>query len=457
MTCAAPAKADLGQNLPINSPIRAQFKKTSDQKKLTQLLVTHSRILAHGGSRSGKTFEFVRAICVRALKAAGSRHLITRFHFRDAKIAVFMDTLPKVMAVCFPELKEGVNFWYNKTDYFLKFQNGSEIWIGGLDDKERVDKILGLEYATIYFNESSQISFHAIETALTRLAQKTILKNKVYFDCNPPTKSHWLYLYFFKKLNPVTKLPHPYPDLYAELQMNPEGNRANLPDDYIEVELGSLSERKRKRFKEGAWLDDLEGALWKRAWIDNNRVVSHPELRRIVIAIDPAVTSNANSNATGITVQGIDTRNPAPHFYVIADRTVESATPMEWGNAAINAFHEFKADLMVGEVNNGGELVERNIKAIDPNIPFKMVHASRGKIIRAEPIANLYEQGRVHHVGELPELEDEQCSYSPQMEEEGKNSPNHLDACVWGLTVLSGGTTGQFRAAGRKMENKHEN
>ncbi len=427
------------------------FKKTADQRKANALLAAaHTRILLHGGSRSGKTFIIVRALIIRALKAPGSRHLITRFHFRDAKLAIFMDTLPKVLKLCFPELKDRVVF--NRTDFFVTFPNGSEIWIGGLDDKERTEKILGLEYASIYFNESSQISFHAMEMALTRLAQKTSLKNKVYYDCNPPTKKHWLFFVFFLKLNPVTKIPHPFPDLYVQMQMNPEGNRENLPDGYIEEELGGLSERKRRRFKEGEWLDDLEGALWKRQWIDINRVQKAPELLRIVVAVDPAVTSNESSNATGITVQGVDTRFPLAHFYVLADRTVEHATPLEWGQAALNAFHEFDADLIVGEVNNGGELVERNIKAIEPNVPYKMVNATRGKIKRAEPIANLYEQGRVHHVGEFPELEDEQCSYSPQMEAENKESPNHLDAGVWGLTELSQKGTARIRARGRAME-----
>jgi hypothetical protein len=438
--------------MPVQYQQQPAFRMTADQKRLRALAAaSYSRILAHGGSRSGKTFEICRELVIRALKSPGSRHLITRFHFRDAKIAIFMDTLPKVLALCFPELKGRVRF--DRTDFFVRFPNGSEIWIGGLDDKERTEKILGLEYATIYFCEISQISFHAIETALTRLAQKCPgLRNKAYFDCNPPTKRHWAYLYFFLHINPATKVKHPFPGLFTDLQMNPEGNRENLPDGYIEQELGGLSERKRRRFRDGEWLDDVEGALWKRVWINANRVQKEPEMLRIVVAVDPAVTSGEGSNATGITIQGMDTRRPLPHFYVLADRTIEHATPLEWGQAAINAFHEFNADLIVGEVNNGGELVKRNINAIEPNVPFKMVHASRGKIKRAEPIANLYEQGRVHHVDEFPELEDEQCSYTPQMEEVGANSPNHMDACVWGLTELSGNTGGHIRATGRKME-----
>lgn len=458
MTCVASMQQQSGQNLPGTLPIWLKFKKTRDQQKATALLGGNYKwILLHGGSRSGKTLILVRAICIRALKSAGSRHVIFRLRFNHIKQSIFMETLPELFEKE-PELKKIKDrVKWNREDYFITFPNGSEIWIAGLDDKDRTEKILGKEFATIYFNECSQIPYSSVSTAQTRLAQKCEgLINKFYFDCNPPTKSHWLYLFFFLKIDPETKVPHPRPDLYAEQQMNPDGNRANLPDDYIETILGALSERKRKRFRDGAWLDDLEGALWKRAWINNSRIAVQnvPELLRIVVAVDPAVTSGEDSNATGITVQGIDARTPLPHFYVLADRTVESASPMEWGQAAVNAFHEYKADFMIGEVNNGGELVRSNIQTVDPNVPFKMVYASRGKIKRADPIANLYEQGRVHHAGEFPELEDEQCSYTPQMEAEGRNSPNHLDACVWGLSALSGKLGGHVRFAARKMERK---
>lgn len=453
MTCAASMPQQSGQNPPGTLPNRVRFEKTADQRKATGLLAVYKWILLHGGSRSGKTLILVRAICLRALKASGSRHVIFRLRFNHIKQSIFMETLPELFEKD-PELhKIKDRIKWNREDYFITFPNGSEVWIGGLDDKDRTEKVLGKEYATIYFNESSQIPYSSVTIAQTRLAQKIPgLVNKFYFDCNPPTKSHWLYFLFFLHEDPETRVKVNHPDLYAELLMNPEGNQENLPDDYIETILAALPERKRRRFKNGEWLDDVEGALWKRPWINNNRVQTAPDLLRIVVAIDPAVTSGEGSNATGITVQGIDTRIPLPHFYILADRSVEHASPMEWGQAAINAFHEFNADLMIGEVNNGGELVERNVKAIEPNIPFKMVHASRGKIMRAEPIANLYEQGRVHHVGEMPELEDEQCSYTPQMEADGKNSPNHLDACVWGVTALSGKIGGHVRFAARTME-----
>jgi len=410
---------------------------TADQRKLRKLATSnYIRILAHGGSRSGKTFEIVREIVIRALKAPGSRHLITRFHFRDAKIAIFMDTLPKVLKLCFPDLKEGRDYHYNKSDYFIKFRNESEIWIGGLDEKDRTDKILGLEYATIYFNESSQISFMSMQTALTRLAQKCPgLKNKAYFDCNPPRKKHWLFKLFFEKLDPETKKALKNPGSYAQLQMNPEGNRANLPDGYIEETLDTLTDQKRKRFKDGLWLDDVEGAAWKRPWIDATRVVKAPnDLARVVVGVDPAGTHNKKSNSTGIVVAGVSFDG---HYYVLDDRTIEVATPEEWGNAVVNAYREFKADKVIGEVNYGGDLVERNIKVCDSTVAFEKTWSSRGKVIRAEPISALWQKGYAHIVGELPELEDEMCNYSPLMQAEEKTeSPDHMDAMVFAMTAL---------------------
>jgi hypothetical protein len=333
---------------------------------------------------------------------------------------------------------------WNKEDYFITFPNGSEIWISGLDDKDRVEKVLGKEYSSILFNESSQIPYHSVSMAETRLAQKTELVNKFYFDCNPPTKSHWLYSYFFQKINPETKVKHPKPELYAEMQMNPAGNQENLPDDYIETVLDGLSERKKRRFKNGEWLDDVEGALWTRQMINATRVVSYPALRTIYVAVDPAVTATENSNATGIIVVGMDDRK---HCYILADRTQEQASPATWGNAAITAYHEFQADAIVGEVNNGGDLVKANIHAIDSSVRFKEVRASRGKIVRAEPIAGVYEEGKVHHVGEFLELEDEMCSYAPQLQTGGSDSPDRLDALVWGVTKLINLQSGVFAVA----------
>jgi predicted phage terminase large subunit-like protein len=192
---------------------------------------------------------------------------------------------------------------------------------------------------------------------------------------------------------------------------------------------------------EGEFLDDNPEALWKRADIDQNRVRSIPELSYVVVGVDPAATSKTGSDDTGIIVAGKDDNG---HYYVLGDYTIHD-TPQKWGNAVITAFHKHQANMIIGETNNGGEMVEHTLKTIDPKIPFKAVHASRGKATRAEPISALYEQGKVHHFGTFPELEDQLCEWVPGVEK----SPDRLDALVWALTKLSEKTnTGNFKLSG---------
>lgn len=176
-------------------------------------------------------------------------------------------------------------------------------------------------------------------------------------------------------------------------------------------------------------IDAFEGALWKPELIDEARVDEDKDLQQIIVAIDPAVTANANSDETGIVVVGKDFNN---HYYVLEDLSGRHP-PDKWGRIAINAFYEWEADRIVAEVNNGGDLVERLIRNIDHNVSYRSVRATRGKILRAEPIAALYEQRRVHHVDVFSELEQQMCSYTG----ETNSSPDRLDALVWGLTELS--------------------
>ena len=181
----------------------------------------------------------------------------------------------------------------------------------------------------------------------------------------------------------------------------------------------------------GEVLDDVPGALWVREQIDKMRVRLAPDMSRVVVAIDPAVTSGEGSDETGIVVAG---KGVDGDYYVLADRSCRMS-PHGWATRAVVAFDDFKADRIVAETNNGGEMVELTIRTVRENVPYVSVHASRGKRTRAEPIAALYEQGKVHHVGALPELEDQQCSFLPEGNEK---SPDHVDALVWALTELSG-------------------
>lgn len=180
-------------------------------------------------------------------------------------------------------------------------------------------------------------------------------------------------------------------------------------------------------------LADNPGALWQRPWLEVHRVTQFPPLARVVVAVDPTATSTGD--ACGIVVVGVAYQGNAAHLYVLDDVTT-AGSPETWGRAVIAAYHRHRADLVVAEGNNGGEMVTFTLRTIDPAVPVKLVHASRGKAVRAEPVSALYEQGRGHHVGTFSALEDELCQWQP-----GDASPNRLDALVWAATelALSGG------------------
>jgi predicted phage terminase large subunit-like protein len=202
------------------------------------------------------------------------------------------------------------------------------------------------------------------------------------------------------------------PAAIQQLKEKYEGTRLGRQELYAEV------------------LDDIEGALWTYAMIEGSRISDQnlPEFQRIVVALDPAVTSGDDSDETGIIVAARGENNK---FYVLEDATMK-ASPDGWARKAVELYHKYNADRIIAEVNNGGDLVERVVRTIE-TVPYSAVRASRGKLVRAEPIAALYEQRKVHHVKEFKELEDQLISYTPT----SRSSPDRLDALVWALTELS--------------------
>ena len=411
------------------------YKANPGQRRLNEILRNDeiTRLLVISGARSGKTFELIRTLIARSIYAKDSRHAIIRKHFAEAKKFIWLDTFPKVLNICYPKLKSLII--ENKSDYFFKLPNGSEIWIGGLDDKERADKILGGEYNTIYFNEISEISYESIVIALTRLAMKNFKKdgkeliNKAYFDANPTFKNHWSYKIFYEGIDPVTRLSIINKNNYAKIELKPEDNLENLPGQYIQ-ELKNLTGNSRKRFYEGIYQEAVQGALWNEEMINHFRVIKPPSLKRVVVAIDPAVTSGEQSNETGIVVIG---QGSDDQIYVLDDLS-GIYSPNQWGSRSILAYDKWRADAIIGEVNQGGDMVESIILNIRDNIGYHAVRATRGKYTRAEPIASLYERGLVHHVGSFPDLEYQMTTY---IGDRNEDSPDRLDALVWGITALT--------------------
>lgn len=417
----------------------ADFKINVGQKRVLDLIKSPAReILVSSGSRSGKTFIIIWAILTIAAKFPGSRHLIARKHFSHAKGSVWLDTLPKVIDVCFPEMKTALK--WNNTDFFLQFPNGSEIWVAGLDDKERVDKILGREYLNIFLNECSEISFDTYTTVKSRLAQKCFMikangdrvegKNMMLLDQNPSSSEHWTKLLFYDKIDPESKTAISRPDRYVYTHIHPSENVENISQDYLDM-LEGLPPAKRRRFLDGLFSDGSDNALWTLEAIANSRVLEMPRLRRVVVSVDPAVTATDKSDETGIVVQGIGIDH---HLYTIADYTGKY-TPNEWAALACQVYQDHNADLVVGEANNGGDLVETVIRQHMPLINYSKVHATKNKYTRAEPVSALmFMKPPKHHiVRELPELELEMTEWEGKS---GDASPNRIDAMVWGAFAL---------------------
>jgi len=422
------------------------MKLTPKQEEARLLMSSDVKhILLDGGSRSGKTFLECRQIVARALKAPKSRHAILRFKFKHVKESVGMDTLPSVFEKCFP----GVEYKLHKGDWVFYLPNGSEIWLGGLDDKERTEKILGKEFATILLNECSQISWSARNLALTRLAQKceyeykgqrVVLPLKMYYDCNPPSKAHWAYQVFYQKREPESKQPLQDAHMYGVVKINPRDNVENLAGDYIR-ELENQSGRMKRRFLEGEYGEVAPGALWTEELIDKYRTDGDeelPDMQRIVISVDPSGASeedNKENDEIGIAVVGLGVDGRA---YMLEDLTVKGG-PQTWGVVAVKAYERHMADIIVGEANYGGDMVRYVVESAAAkegvSVKFKKITASRGKVIRAEPISALHEQGKIRLCGRFVALEEELCAFTTTGYV-GERSPNRADAFVWGVTEL---------------------
>ena len=214
-------------------------------------------------------------------------------------------------------------------------------------------------------------------------------------------------------------------------------NAANLAKPFLEAILERYEGTRLGRQELHAeLLEDNPDALWKREWLDRDRVKVAPELVRVVVGLDPSCT--ASGDEAGIIAAGVDA---AGHLYVLDDASMQGS-PLQWANATKSCYNARHADRVIYESNQGGEMVAHTLRSVDSTLPLKSVHASRGKQTRAEPIAALYEQGKVHHVGNFPKLEDEMCEWTP---DGSMPSPNRMDGLVWALSELKGRRTVEAR------------
>ena len=240
----------------------------------------------------------------------------------------------------------------------------------------------------------------------------------------------------------VTTTPRPVPIL-KRLLADPkvaisraatQANAQNLAQEFFERIVARYEGTRLGRQELlGEMIEERADALWTRAMLDEGRSAETGSLRRIVVAIDPPASSGKRADACGIIAAGMDAQG---HLHVLEDASLSAARPATWARVAVALYHKHEADALVAEVNQGGEMVEAVIAEADASVPVKKVRATRGKYLRAAPVAQLYEQGRVHHAGTFAALEDEMCAFGPDGLDNGR-SPDRLDALVWAITALA--------------------
>lgn len=300
--------------------------------------------------------------------------------------------------------------------------------------------VSGYEYETVVeISQPTAVAFYTVDVPFSR---HYLANGFVSHNCNPPSKLHWSYQLFREKLKPGTKEKQPNPDDYVEMRVNPSDNADNLPAEYFDV-LASMSAAKRLRFEAGEWASEVSGALWaledrkapdgkRMPGIDSLRVAEAPQMQRIVVAVDPSGTrGDGGGDDIGIVVAGLGMDG---HAYVLEDASCQMS-PEGWGRRAVERYGHWQADRIIGERNYGGDMVRFTVATADKKAAYKEVVASRGKAVRAEPISALYEQGKVHHVGDFPDLEDQLCNFTASGYV-GDGSPDRADALVWALTEL---------------------
>ncbi len=442
-----------------------QFKFNEDQKLAYKLATSnaHKYLLFYGPSRSGKSFLILYILILRALRAPGSRHAVFRGARNACERTLFKLTLKQVLNKCFAGLVAQSEI--RLSDMSIEFENGSIILFDGLD-ADRLDKVLGDEFNTVWINECNddEVDYGTVSQLMSRLAMVNhtidgkLLQNKMFFDCNPRFYSDWEYKAFKLHINPEDGDAMPDPQEWAVQKLRTEANQENIAADYIKtLEKGSAA--KRQRFLVGEWTDENQHALFSEGVIRDHREPKPQEvdtakatlamlaerginLQRVTIAGDPAVTADPKSDLTGITVQGYavlrneETGKDEQHAYILDDLSARY-TPDAACKVIAEAYRDWGASRVILENNQGGLWLESTLRSHFPNVPLKFVNANAttgGKASRAEPVSALYEQGRVHHVGTFRELEAQMCDFGSPASR--RKSPDRMDALVWGVTEL---------------------
>ena len=372
--------------------------------------------LITGGRGSGKSWTLALFL-LNLTYQKGHVILFTRYTLVSAFISIIPEFLDKI------EIMGKVNDFEVTQSEIINKLTGSKILFRGIKTSSGVNtanlkSIAGL--STWVIDEAEELTDPDVFDKVDLSIRAKENFNRVILVMNPAYKSHWIYNDFVKKKRSDTTYIH---TTYLD-------NKINLSDSFIQAAEKTKRENpaRYEHLFLGTWLDDADGMLWNRQIIAKTRISEAPNLSRIIVAIDPAVTANMNSDETGIIVVGKDSEG---FGYVLEDLSGKYS-PNHWAKVSNDAAFRWNADCIVAEKNQGGDMVEAVLKSQGTNFRIKLVTATKGKFVRAEPVYSLYEQNKIYHVGSFPILESQMVTFDP---DKGK-SPDRVDALVWGLTEL---------------------
>jgi len=373
--------------------------------------------MLYGGRGSAKSFH-VSTYLLNLTYIPNQTILFTRWTMVSAHISIIPEFLEKIEMLNVHE-----DFEIKQTE-IINIKTGSKILFRGIKTSQgtATANLKSIAGVTVWvLDEAEELTDKDTFDKIDLSIRAKHSPNQVILVLNPSYKTHWIYKYWFEQKRSDT--------LYIETSYL--DNLSNLSQSFIDTAENTKAqniERYNHLFL-GYWLDEAEGILWNSQIIERSRITKAPENLKTIVAIDPATTSTATSDETGIVVIGTDNRK-----YYLLDDFSGKYTPNEWAKVARKAFEQYDCHYYVAEKNQGGDMVKAVLQQEDPNNLIKLVQATKGKYTRAEPIYALYEQGKVYHVGVHPILERQMVTFNPN---ENKQSPDRVDALVWGLIDLS--------------------
>jgi PBSX family phage terminase large subunit len=372
--------------------------------------------LVTGSRGSGKSYT-VTLFLLNLTYEEGHVILFTRWTLTSAFISIIPEFIDKIEL-----MNKEKDFEITQSEIINKV-TGSKILFRGIKTSQgtataNLKSIAGV--TTFILDESEELMDEDVFDRIDLSIRAVNKPNRVILVMNPSYKSHWIYSRFVKQPRNDTSYIH---TTYLD-------NVQNLSQSFVD-QAERVKQENLHRYEHlflGKWLDDAEGLLWSRPLLEKVKIVAKPILERIVVAIDPAASANLNSDETGIIVLGKDSQGKG---YVLEDLSGKYS-PNEWAKVASQAFTNWDADCIVAEKNQGGDMVESVLRSQNATARIKLVTATKGKYVRAEPIYSLYEQSKIFHVGSFPILEKQMVTFDP---DKGK-SPDRVDALVWGFTEL---------------------